>query len=85
MPRLKCVVRYGSETRPLPNAKQNMLDLFQRNCLRIASDAHLKERASVIISFMEKISHSKDTMKDRLTWLRHLFTGEARFLKFKKA
>ena len=68
------VVKYGSEAWSVGKADVNLLDLFQRNCLRIVLGTRLTDRISNS-RFYEKCSSiplSRAIMKERLRWLGHV-------------
>ena len=65
------VVKYGSEAWAPRKADENLLDVFQRNCLRIVLGTRLTDRISKS-RFYEKcgsIPLSRAIMKERLRWL----------------
>ena len=65
------VVKYGSEAWTLRKADENLLDVFQRNCLRIVLGTRLTDRISNT-SLYENcgwIPLSRAIMKERLRWL----------------
>ena len=67
------VVKYGSEAWALRKADENLLYVFQRNCLRIVLGTRLIDRISNS-SLYEKcgsIPLSGAIMKERLRWLGH--------------
>ena len=68
------VVKHGSEARALQKVDENLLDVFQRNCLRIVLGTRLTDRISNSRLY-EKFSSSplsKAIMKERLRWLGHV-------------
>ena len=72
------VVKHGSEAWALRNADENLLDVFQRNCLRIVLDTRLTDRPAYYISNSRlyencgSIPLSRAIMKERLRWLGHV-------------
>ena len=78
------VVKYGSEAWALEKADENLLDVFQRNCLWIVWGTWLTDH--VLNSRLYKkyglISLSRAIMKERLRWLGHvLWMKDDRLLK----
>ena len=68
------VVKYGSEVCALRKTDEGLLDIFQRNCLRIVLVTRLNDRISNS-SLYEKwgsILFSRPIMKERLRWLGHV-------------
>ena len=68
------VVKYGSETWAHRKVDANLLDVFQRNCLRIVLGTWLTGRISNS-RFCDKcdlIPLSRAIMKERLRWLGHV-------------
>ena len=65
------VVRYGPEAWALGKADENLLDVFQRNCLRIVLGTQLIDRISNRRLYEKRgsISLSRVIMNDRLRWL----------------
>ena len=68
------VVKYGSEAWVLRNADENLLDVFQRNCLRIVLGTRLTDRISNSRLYEKcgSIPLSGAIMKERLRWLGHV-------------
>ena len=68
------VVKYGSEAWALRKADENLLDVFQRNCLRIVLGTRLTDRISNSRLYEKcgSIPFSRATMKERLKWLCHV-------------
>ena len=67
-------VKYGSETWALRKADENLLDVFQRNCLRIVLGTQLTDRISNsrLYEKFGTIPLSGAIMKERLRWLGHV-------------
>ena len=65
------VVKYGSEAWALRKADENLLDVFQRNCLRIVLGTRLNDRISNsrLYKMCGSIPLSGAIMKERLRWL----------------
>ena len=68
------VVKYGSEAWALRKADENLLDVFQRNCLRIVLSTRLTDRISNSRLYEKcgSIPLSMAIMKERLRWLGHI-------------
>ena len=68
------VVKYGSEAWTLRKADENLLDVFQRNCLRIILGTRLTDRISNSRLYEKcgSIPLSGAIMKERLRWLGHV-------------
>ena len=68
------VVKYGSEAWALQKADENLLDLFQRNCLRIVLGTQLTDciSNSRLYEKCGSIPLSVAIMKERLRWLGHV-------------
>ena len=68
------VVKYGSEAWVLRKADENLLDVFQRNCLRIVLGTRLTDRISNsrLYEKCSSIPLSRPIMKERLRWLGHV-------------
>ena len=68
------VVKYGSEAWTLRKADENLLDVFQRNCLRIVLGTRLTDRISNSRLYEKcgSIPLSGAIMKERLRWLGHV-------------
>ena len=68
------VVKYGSEAWTLQKADENLLDVFQRNCLRIVLGTRLTDRISNSRLYEKcgSIPLSRAIMKERLRWLGHV-------------
>ena len=68
------VVKYGSEAWVLRKADENLLDVFQRNCLRIVLGTRLTDRISNSRLYEKcgSIPLSGAIMKERLRWLGHV-------------
>ena len=68
------VVKYGSETWALREAGEDLLDVFQRNCIRIVLPTCLTGRIShnTLYENCGSIPLSRAIMKERLRWLRHV-------------
>ena len=68
------VVKYGSEAWALREADDNLLDVFQRNCLRIVLGTRLTDRISNSRLYEKcgSIPLSRAMMKVRLRWLGHV-------------
>ena len=68
------VVKYGSEEWALRKADDNLLDVFQRNCLRIVLGIRLTDRISNsrLYEKCDSIPLSGSIMKERLRWLGHV-------------
>ena len=68
------VVKYGSEAWALRKADENLLDVFQRNCLRIVLGTRLTDRISNSRLYEKcgSIPLSGAIMKERLRWLGHV-------------
>ena len=68
------LVKYGSEAWTLRKADENLLDVFQRNCLRIVLDTRLTDRISNSRLYEKcgSIPLSRAIMKERLRWLGHV-------------
>ena len=67
------VVKYGSEAWGLRKADENLLNVFQRNCLRIVLGTRLTDRISnsSLYDKCGSILLSRAIMKERLRWLGH--------------
>ena len=68
------IVKYGSEAWALRKADEDLLDAFQRKCLRIVLGTWLTDRISNIRLY-EKCGStplSRAIMKERLGWLGHV-------------
>ena len=65
------VVKYGSEAWALRKADENLLDVFQGNCLRIILGTRLTDRISNSRLYEKcgSIPLSRAIMKERLSWL----------------
>ena len=65
------VVKYGSEAWALRKADDNLLEVFQRNCLRMVLGTRLTDRISNSRLYEKcgSIPLSRAIMKERLTWL----------------
>ena len=68
------VVKYGSEAWALRKADENLLDVFQRNRLRIVQGTRLNDRTSNSRHYEKRgsILVSRAIMKERLRWLGHV-------------
>ena len=68
------VVKYGSEAWTLQKADENLLDVFQRNCLRIVLGTRLTDCIlnSRLYEKCGSILLSRTIMKERLRWLGHV-------------
>ena len=68
------VVKYSSEAWTLRKADENLLDVFQRNCLRIVLGTRLTDRISNSRLYEKcgSIPLSGAIMKERLRWLGHV-------------
>ena len=68
------VVNYGSEAWALRKAGENLLEVFQRNCLRIVLGTRLTDRISNsrLCEKCGSIPLSRAIMKERLRWLGHV-------------
>jgi hypothetical protein len=68
------VVKYDSEAWALRKADEDLLDVFQRNCLRIVLGTRLTERISNSRLYKNcgSILLSRAIMKERLRWLGHV-------------
>ena len=68
------VVKYGSEAWALRKADENLLHVFQRNCLRIVLGTRLTDRISNSRLYEKcgSIPLSGAIMKERLRWLGHV-------------
>ena len=68
------VVKYGSEAWALRKVDENLLDAFQRNCLRIVLGTRLTDRISnsTLCKKCGSIPLSRAIMKERLRWLGHV-------------
>ena len=68
------VVKYGSEAWALRKADENLLDIFQRNCLQIVLGTQLTDRISNSRLYKKcgSIPLSRAIMKERLRWLSHV-------------
>ena len=64
------VVKYGSEARALRKADEDLLDVFQINCLRIVLGTQLTDRISNsrLYELCGSIPFSRSLMKERLRW-----------------
>ena len=65
------VVKYGTETWTLRKAEEDLLDIFQRNCLRIVLGTRLTDLIfnSRLYEKGGSIPLSRAIMKERLRWL----------------
>ena len=65
------LVKYGSEAWALRKADENLLDVFQRNCLRIVLGTRLTDRISNSRLYEKcgSISLSRTITKERLRWV----------------
>ena len=65
------VVKYGSEAWALQKADENLLNVFQRNCLQIVLGTRLTDRISNSRLYEKcgSIPLSRAIMKERLRWL----------------
>jgi hypothetical protein len=72
--RMMTVVKYGSEARVLQKAEEDLLDVFQRNCLQIVLGTWLTDGISNnrLCKKCGSILLSRAIMKERLRWLRHV-------------
>ena len=70
---MKTVVKYGSEAWTLRKADEDLLDVFQRNCLRIVLGTRLTDRFSNnrLYDKCGSIPLSRAIMKEKLRWLGH--------------
>jgi len=78
------VVKHGSEAWALRKADENLLNVFQRNCLRIVLGIWLTEHISNSRSYEKcgSIPLSWAIMKERLIWQGHvLWMKDDRLLK----
>ena len=68
------LVKYGSEARVLQKVDEDLLDVFQRNCLRIVLGTQLTDRISNSRLYEKcgSIPLSRAIMKERLRWLGHV-------------
>jgi hypothetical protein len=68
------VVKYGSEAWALQKTDEDLLDVFQRNCLKTVLDSHLTDRISnnMLYDKCGSIPLSRAIMKKRLRWLGHV-------------
>ena len=68
------VVKYGSETRALQKVDEDLLDVFQRNCLRIVLGTRLTNRISNSRLYEKcgSIRLSRTIMIERFRWLGHV-------------
>ena len=68
------VVKYGSEAWALRKADENLLDAFQRNCLRIVLGTRVTDRISNSRLYEKcgSIPLSRAIIKERLRWLGHV-------------
>ena len=68
------VVKYNSETLLLQKADEDLLDVLQRNCLRIFPGTQLIDRVSNSRRYERRgsIPLSRAIMRDRLRWLGHV-------------
>ena len=68
------VVKYSTEAWALRKADENVLDVFQRNCLRIVLGSLLTDRISNSRLYEKcgSIPLSGAIMKERLRWLGHV-------------
>ena len=68
------VVKYSSEAWVLRKVDENLLDVFQRNCLRIVLGSRLTDRISNSKRYKKfgSIPLSRVIMKERLRWLGHV-------------
>ena len=68
------VVKYGSEAWALRKTDENLLDVFQRICLRIILGTRLTERISNSRLYEKcgSMPFSRAIMKERLRWLGHV-------------
>ena len=69
------VVKYGSEAWALQKADENLLDVSQRNCLRIVLDIRLTYRIlnSRLYEKCGSIPLSRAIMRERLRFIGHVF------------
>ena len=72
--RVMTLVKYGSEAWALRNADENLLDVFQRNWLRIVLGTRLTDRISNSRLYEKcgSIPLSRAIIKERLRWLGHV-------------
>jgi len=68
------VVKYGSEAWALRKADEGLLDVFQRNCLRVVLGTRLTDRNSNIRLYEKcgSIPLSRTIIEERLRWLGHV-------------
>ena len=68
------VVKYGSEAWALRKADEDLLDLFQRNCLRIVLGTRLTDLISNSRLYEKcgSIPLSRAIMRERVRWLGHV-------------
>ena len=68
------VVKYGSEAWALRKADEDLLDVLQRNCLRIVLGTQVTDRISNSRLYEKcgSIPLSRAIMKGRLRWLGHV-------------
>ena len=68
------VVKYGSEAWPLRKGDDNLLDVFQRNCLRIVLSTRLTNCVSNsrLHEKCGSVPLSRAIIKERLRWLGHV-------------
>ena len=68
------VVKYSSEAWVLQKADEDLLDVFQRNCLQIALGIRLTDHISNsrVYEKCGSIPLSRAIMKERLGWLGHI-------------
>ena len=71
---LMTVVKYGSEAWTLRKADEDLLDVFQRNCLQIVLSTWLTDRNSnsKLYEKCGSIPLSRAIMKEMLRWLGHV-------------
>ena len=69
------VVKYESEAWALRKADEDLLDVFQRNCLRIVLGIRLTDGISNsrLYEKYSSIPLSRAIIKERLRWLVHVF------------
>ena len=72
------LVKYGSEAWVLQEADENLLDVFQRNCLWIVPGTRLTDCISNrwLYEKFASIPLSRAIMKGRLIWLGHVLLME---------
>ena len=68
---LMTVVKYGYEEWMLRKADEDLLDVFQKNCLQIFLDTQLNDRISNSRLYKKwaSIPLSRAIMKERIRWL----------------